>query len=182
MAKNLLYAGGIAIILGYLYTRITTDYAITSYWSFSSRTLSLLLLPGMLIVATVLYFGRWENTKFGRLAFAFGCSMMLIVNLVDLSNWNGFKRQMETILQSETGYMLIPIDGTPLADNDFRWSWNNPSLSLVWSYPCVRRIVTNGDEYNGYEPFNPEKTMRLKDFLMFRKEFSEIDSEVKICD
>ena len=91
--KNFIYGAGFTIVMMYAYERLTTDYAITSYGSFSSRTLSLLLLPGMLLGATLVYYGKFENTKFGARVFGLSCLVMLAFNLYDLRYWVSVKAE-----------------------------------------------------------------------------------------
>ena len=182
LLKNVLYVAALIPICYYCYLRVTTDYAITSYWSFSSRTLSGLLLPGMLIVAIVVYRTRWVNSLIGIYVFGFSALIMIGFNLKDLSNWVNVKNQMQTILLAENGREFISIEDTVLKDNHYRFSWNNPTLSLIWSYPCVRRIITNGDAFSDWEPFNPKKTIPLKEFLMYERGLSKIDPRAKLCD
>ena len=87
----------------------------------------------------------------------------------------------EYILETEHG--IIPIEDTVLVSDpykDYKWDWNNTLLSLVWSYPCVKSIVTS-DRGGHPGPVNLSRGLALKRFLEYDESFLAIDSTIDTC-
>jgi len=180
-----IYLIGLGILLGYGFVRVSSDYSITSYWSFSSRTLTVLLLPVLLVGALIVKICKPYLTRLGISVFATGCVLLTAFNISDLRNWSSLKSEMESVLHETNSAVLIPIEETGIDDSELRHvrsSWNNPALSLVWSYPCVKHLITNGTDFGGYQVFNPENEIRLRGYLEFAEGFKDIDPGVNVCE
>ena len=172
-------AGVALIVTSYCYERISGDYAITAYWSFSSRALSGVVLPLLLGVATIVYY-KGGNA---RSSFIVGFSLIFLVffgaNTIDLANWREFRKEFSLILEEENDSVFLDISATSLNDNHSRWSWNNGLLSLVWAGSCVDRIIYSADE--GMWAYNPEEEVLLTHFLFYDERFLEISPKVITC-
>jgi asparagine N-glycosylation enzyme membrane subunit Stt3 len=180
-----IYLIGLGILLGYGIFRVSSDYSITAYWSFSSRTLTVLLLPALLVAAVVVKIRKPQITRLGINLFATACLLLTAFNMFDLRDWSRLKSEMESVLYGVNSAVLIPIEETGIDDSQLRHirhSWNNPALSLVWSYPCVKHLITNGARFDGYQVFNPENEIRLKRYLEFAEGFKSIDPDVSVCE
>ena len=146
----------------YGYLRITTDYAMTAYMSFSSRSLIGIFVPGLIILAVIVVSTKRTLNRTAVGSFFVAFLVMTAFNLIDLRHWVGVKREFLAAVNSDDRY--VSINRTPLRDSHYRWSWNNPLLSLVWSGECVNTIVLNSpDDPQG--PFNPREKLVLKRYL-----------------
>jgi hypothetical protein len=177
--KNLVFSFAIVPIIYYVFLRFTTDYAMTAYISFSSRTLSGIVLPGLILLAAIVVYGKRTLNRVGICASLIAFLVMTGFNLADLRYWTGVKQEFLAVLNSDARY--ISIDDTILRNNHYRWSWNNPLLSLAWSSPCVRTIVMNtpGDPEG---PINPRERLVLKRYLKYDEYFKKIDPTINVCD
>ncbi|HEY9648491.1 MAG TPA: hypothetical protein V6C88_19080 [Chroococcidiopsis sp.] len=157
---------------------IIKGHGLTAYESFSSRTLSLTLLP-FLLICTILT--HYFNGRFNRLSKQLVVLFILVIIVGDLrfsNNWSNFRHQVTEIVSASRGY--IPIEQTVLDDNPYRWTWNNPGLSIVWSYPCVHAILLNSPDIT-WEPFNPHQTLPLKRYVSYDGIFQSVDSDINVC-
>ena len=173
------FAGAVLIVISYCYERISGDYAITAYWSFSSRVLSGVALPLFLGAATIVYY-KGVN---GRSSFIAGFSLIFLVffgaNTIDLANWRDFRKEFSVILEEDNESVFLDISATSLNDNQFRWSWNNGLLSLVWAGKCVDRIIYSAEE--GMWAYNPKEEVLLRHFLAYDERFLDVSPEVITC-
>jgi len=182
--KNTVFGLALVPILAYALARFMhPDYALTAHLSFSSRTLVVVVIPGLLIACALIGTLRSRLTSIGLTSFTLMFVAMVSFNLYDLRHWNAVKREFVEL--SNSGQMFINIDETKLADPSLelrhhRWSWNNPLLSLVWSGGCVRTVVLNSEQ-GPQGPFDPRKQLVLKRYLEYDKRFRAIDSGVRAC-
>jgi hypothetical protein len=103
---------------------------------------------------------------------------MVMGNLYFSNDWNTFRKEVMQIVSAGKGY--IPIEETAVHENPYRWSWNNTQLGLVWAKPCVRAILINPTNVL-WEPFNPRRTLLLKDYLEYEEFFKSVDDDIKLC-
>jgi hypothetical protein len=166
-------------VLIYTYVVFSAEHGISAYVSFSSRTLSLTLLPLLLSIAIISWHYRIDiNNRFNLGIFAAFILIMVIGNVRFSSDWSTFRQDVIDLVKNKHGF--IPIEHTHLRDNPYRWSWNNSQLSLVWSRECARAILLNPQDIS-WEPFNPRQTLVLKRYVEYHKLFQSIDHGVRIC-
>jgi hypothetical protein len=168
-------------IMAYVFGRITSDYAMTAYLSFSSRTLSGFVLPILVLSAFIVQRYSRLVTSYGRVVFTVVFVLMITVNSIDTMKWIAFKNEVQRLLENKTGY--LPLENTKLLSDpykDVKWSHNNTLLGLVWSYPCVNVILLNEDE-GPQGPVNPRERLVLKKYLAFDKQFLQADDGISIC-
>lgn len=180
--KVMLYILSILPVLWYIGFRLTTDYAVTAYISFSSRTLTVIVLPSLICFAMVVRYFKRCQTKSGVLVFSFVFVVFVCFNTLDTQRWTAYSSEMKKIISTNDGY--LSIDETTLKDDpykDYRWDWNNTLLGIVWSYPCVRSIIVNSDSEAVF-PFNPKKGLILKRYVGYVEEFWEVDKSFQVCD
>jgi hypothetical protein len=131
--------------------------------SFSSRTLSMTLLPPLLLAATLLM-RRDERTVFTAAhltAFALCTITLAAVGVHENRQWIDFRTSFRQVLATRTG--LVPIESTPLATHPAGWPWNNAILSYLWSGNVVRAVVRNRSDVE-WEPFDPRTTAILEQY------------------
>lgn len=128
--------------------------------SFASRTLSMTLLPPLLVGAGVLlrHDARIRATTAPFAAFAVYTVLVAAISLHENRQWLEFRSMFKTVLATRTG--LVPIESTPLARHPAGWPWNNAILSYLWSGEVVRAVVLNPAETT-WEPFDPRTTAIL---------------------
>ncbi len=138
--------------------------ASTPVWagdSFASRTLSMTLLPPLLVVAGafLLHERRVVFTRASFAAFVVFTTVVVAVSLHENRQWVDFREAFKATLASRTG--VVPIESTPLANHPAGWPWNNAILSYLWSDGPVRAVVLNRPDI-GWEPFDPRTTPILE--------------------
>jgi hypothetical protein len=164
--------------LGYLWYVFSNERGLSAGVSFSSRTLTLTVLPLLLTLAALTSPRAVQfRARHALVAVAFVFAGALGV-LVSSNDWDRFRGQFHQILESRTGY--VPIQETPLRASSDSWPWNNSLLSVVWSYPCVRAIVLNATPV-GWQPFDPKTTLILKRYVRYARPLSDIDPTVGPC-
>jgi hypothetical protein len=130
--------------------------------SFSCRTLSMTLIPPLLLVAAMLVRRRagLELSPVQFRAFTVFVIAAVAFSLVDSRDWTEYRRQFKTTLETHEGF--VPLTETPMKDHPSGWGWNNAILSYLWSDGRVRTIVLNPPDVP-WEPFNPrEKAILLR--------------------
>jgi hypothetical protein len=132
--------------------------------SFASRTLSITLLPVLLVGAILVWYFKSELDRTGILTFVAFIMVMVAGNLYNTNNWKDFRNEVKQLVKTHEGY--IPIEETRLKDNPYRWGWNNTELGLIWSAPRVKAIILNQQNVR-WEPFNPRKKLILKNYLQY---------------
>jgi hypothetical protein len=176
--KNILFIGALVPISYYIFLRVTTDYAMTAYISFSSRTLSGIVLPALIVLAMIVVTYKRVLNRIGMGSFLIAFITIIGFNLADLRYWVGVKSEFLVAMNTDARY--VSIDETPLKDSHYRWSWNNSLLSLVWSSPCVRTIILNSpDDPQG--PVDPREQLVLKEYLKYDSFFRKVDPTIKGC-
>jgi hypothetical protein len=131
--------------------------------SFASRTLSMTLLPPLLLV-TAFVMRRDERTVFTAAhltAFALFTITLAAVGVHENRQWIDFRTSFQTVLVTRTG--LVPIESTPLATHPSGWPWNNAILSYLWSGNVVRAVVLNRSDVE-WEPFDPRTAAILEQY------------------
>jgi hypothetical protein len=175
--RRALFLTAVLPIVYYAFLRLTTDYAMTAYISFSSRTLSAIVLPGLIVLAVIVVIGKRKLTRTSKSVFLLVFLVMTGFNLSDLRHWNDVKREISRAIESEE--MFLSIDDTVLSNSHYRWSWNNSLLSLVWAGDCVNTIVLNSLGEEG--PIEPREKLVLKRYLKYDAKFRSIDPDIETC-
>ena len=136
----------------------------TAFDSFASRTLTSSLLPFLIVCAIFhhCYNGN-SSSRSARILVVLVLSLSLL-NLHFARDWTNLRMHVKDILNENQGYILL--EETSIKDNPYRWYWNNPGLSIIWSYPCVKSILLNTPDTK-WEPFNPRKQLILKSYISY---------------
>ena len=164
-------------LLLYALFRVFTDYSVSAGVSFESRTLSVTVLPVLLVGAIMVWYYKRELDRTALLTFVAFVIVMVIGNFYNTNNWKSFRHDVKQLVKTHEGY--IPIEETKLKDNPNHWGWNNPQLGLVWSAPHVKAIILNQHNVQ-WEPFNPREKLILKDYLHYDDFFiSQTQSSAK---
>jgi hypothetical protein len=165
--------------LGYLCYLFIAEHGLNSGISFSSRTLTLTSLPIMLAAAAI---SRDQGTR-ASLSRSLPIAAFVVVGALGAAlhskDWADYRTQFKSILEGRSGF--IPIEETPLKTSFYGWPWNNPLLSVVWSYPCVRSIVLNAPTVT-WQQFDPTNTLILKNYLRYARPLSAIDPTSTKCE
>jgi hypothetical protein len=147
--------------------------------SFNMRTLTLTLLPVLLIGAMAFHFMRprispreWilAGATFGLLSIGYATSW---------TEWREFRRSFVSVLQAHSGY--VALDDTSIAHNRQRWPWTTPLLSVLWSGNCVRTVVLNQASLD-FEPFDPYVHLPLQSYVAFAPPFRAANPNGARCD
>jgi len=179
LLRKSVFAVSLLPIIYYAFLRVTTDYAMTAYISFSSRSLSVVILPSLVLLGIILVSLKHRLNRTGLSIFVVSFIVMVGFNLFDLRNWIHVKQEFLIEINSDARYRSI--DDTRLRNSHYRWSWNNSLLSLVWAEPCVRTIILNSPE-GPQGPVDPRERVVLKRYLKYDSYFKVVDSELVECD
>jgi hypothetical protein len=148
----------------YALFKLLVDHGVSASVSFASRTLSITLLPALLVGAILVWYFKSELDRIGILTFVAFIMVMVVGNLYNTNNWKDFRHEVKQFVKTHEGY--IPIEETKLKDNPNRWSWNNTQLGIVWSAPRVKTILLNQHNVH-WEPFNPREKLILRNYLQY---------------
>jgi len=162
----------------YAWTLWFSDRGLAASESFANRTLSLSLLPFLLISAMVAYYYDVRANKTSMSILVLLILVIAIGNLRFSGDWYNFRQQFTDVVTTRNGY--VPVTETVLKDSPYGWGWNHPQLGIVWSYPCVKAIVLNSPETK-WEPFNPREKLILKGYVGYDASFGRADHGVTIC-
>lgn len=178
LKKRIIIISAVSPLIIYAFVNLFVNHNVTADVSFSSRTLSVTLLPVLLVGAILVWYSKSELNRTGILVFVVFILVMVVGNLYNAKNWNNFRHQVIQLVKTHQGY--IPIEETNLKDNPYRWPWNNTQLGLVWSAPCVKAILLNQHDVH-WEPFNPRETLVLKNYLQYDDFFRSVDKNITKC-
>jgi hypothetical protein len=150
---------GIALLLiaNYIYVRATSDYALSSWISFGSRTFAGIFLPALhILFMMAVLFPRCFRERMQLTVFAIFFIIMQGFSTYDTKKWVSVKEAYQNILESNYGF--VEVDSTALVRDpykDYIWDWNHTQLGLVWSESCVKTIFLNGPQI--WQPVDLEK-------------------------
>lgn len=136
--------------------------------SFINRSLTITLLPVLLIVAVLVRFFKIELDRFCILSFTLLILFMVAESMLTTYEWKNFRMQLTQIVKNGDGY--IPIEETNLNNNPCRWSWNNTELGLVWAAPDIKAVLLNNRPFknnHSWQPLDPYKPLILKKYLKY---------------
>lgn len=170
-------SAGLPVIV-YVLARVFGDVDVTASKSFASRTLTLTVLPGLLVGAILVGYARRELDRVGRWTFVAFVLVMVAANVHNTRSWNDFRHQVTRLVNTHRGY--LPIEETPLQNSPHRWSWNNAELGLVWSASCVHAILLNPGGLP-WEPFDPRTMLVLKRYVRYDAAFRSVDRDITTC-
>jgi hypothetical protein len=160
-----------------LYARFafSSGHALTAHQSFAARTLTVTVLPLLLLLTALVHRRRSQLVGPRRAVLAAIVLMVTQANLLHSGHWARYRDEMLRLLRNERGY--VRIEESRIFRHPSRWGWTSPSLSVVWSFPVVRAIVENA-EGEAWEPFDPRKTLILKRYVRYDPVFAHIDPAV----
>lgn len=164
LKSRLVIISAVSPLIIYAIFRLFVDHSVSASVSFASRTLSVTLLPVLLVGAILVWYFKSELDRTGILTFVVFIMVMIAGNLYNTNSWKDFRHEVKQLVKTHEGY--IPIEETRLKDNPNRWSWNNTQLGLVWSAPLVKAIILNQQNVL-WEPFNPREKLILKNYLQY---------------
>ena len=153
------------------------DHGLTALESFSARTLTVSLLPPLLLLVAAVHYRDSALAGFRKAILAVMILTAVVWNLRMSSHWGGYRDEMVRVLRTESG--LVPLATTKLDRNPCRWGWTSPELSVVWSYPVVRAIVQNRPN-EPTVPFDPHRRLILKRYVMYGAVFAGVDPNARI--
>jgi hypothetical protein len=154
------------------------SHGLTAGESFSCRTLTVTLLPFLLICSIAFRYYNVQQNKISAWILIVFVLVSVVGNIRFSNDWKTFRQQVVEIVTREKGY--IPVEETMIKDSPYQWGWNNTELGLVWSYPCVRAILLNSPNIR-WEPFNPREILVLKSYLRYDNFFKHVDSNITTC-
>jgi hypothetical protein len=132
--------------------------------SFGSRSLILVLLPLLLVIAC---FFRYREVHLSRTSAAILSVYLLITALFQgrmAWEWSDYRKLFRAELEQRQGY--VPFEETSIAGSPCSWTWTNPILSLVWSPGPVRTIILNKDELS-WQPYDPRNHRALRRYVEY---------------
>jgi phosphoglycerol transferase MdoB-like AlkP superfamily enzyme len=132
--------------------------------SFACRTLTLTLLPALLLVAAFTYLRGFRLERGTLLVTMTVMSLLGIANAVSWRGWIEFREEFRGILRVPSGY--VAVEDTALFRNSYRWNWTSPLLSILWSEGCVRTIVLSPTRVR-WEPFDPRTSLPMQRYVRF---------------
>jgi hypothetical protein len=151
---------------------ILAEHGMTAHESFGARTLSITLLPSLLLLAVVAHSRAPSLVGWRKLLLAGMVVVTVVWNVRQSSDWARYREEMLRVLRTERGF--VPMAATALDKDPRRWGWTNPELSVVWSYPVVRAIVENGPK-QFWVPYDPRQVLILKRYVRYDTVFADID-------
>ena len=178
LRRNLIVLFSLVPVFYAVYYILTSAHGISAGVSFMSRSVSLTVLPLMLLVSAIFYYRNTKLTKSAPVILILFVVVMVTVNIRFSSDWKAFKRDFTSVLCHNSGF--VPLEKTELLNNSCQWSWPNPELSLAWSGGCVRTIVLNDTVYRKF-PIDPRRQLLLKEYLKYSAVFLHIDSTATVC-
>jgi len=186
----LLFTGGVVLrkrvvivsaalpLLIYVLFRTFVNYHLSANVSGASRSLSLTLLPVLLLCAIMVWYFKSELDNTSILIFTAFIVFMTAINIYDSNDWRKFAAQVKQIVETQRGY--VSIEDTVLNKNSFGNNWTNTELGLVWSAPCVRAILLNPSGIF-WQPFDPRNKLVLKQYLKYDACFKTTDKSISTC-
>lgn len=152
---------------------------VSAHVSFDSRSLTLTLLPLLLLAASVFVFRQPRMTPAQRAGIGAVFVLLTAANVISWNDWARFRGEFERVLTHNRGY--IPVEHTPLRRDRSRWGWTSPILSVLWSGGCVRAVVLNPPN-TVWEPFDPRATLPLQSYFRFGIPFRGVVSQARLCE
>jgi hypothetical protein len=165
-------------ILYYLVMLFIVDQGVSASQSFATRTLSVSMLPLMMIFYLFFSFYKLQLTKRAAIVFSFYVIIMVTGNIYYSREWTDLRERFIQITENNTGF--IPIEKTDLLNDRVGWVWNNSQLGIVWSPSCVKSIILNKPGLK-WEPFHPREKLILKDFVKYDPFFLSVDKDITLC-
>jgi hypothetical protein len=165
-------------VLVYLIILLAGGQGISASQSFASRTLSMSILPVMMIFFLLFSYLNLKLTRASSFVFLIYVVIMVTGNIYYSGGWTDFHKQLNKITENNTGF--VPIEKTDLLNNRYDWGWNNSQLGIVWSPSCVKSIILNEPGLK-IEPFNPRIKLILKEYVKYDPFFLSIDKGISVC-
>ena len=143
----------------------------SAYESFASRTLTLTVLPVLLLLAA---YARHTGHRADVRVIATTSILSVLLTAGYAASWLGWiehRARFQTFLQEHSGY--VTLDKTTrrfLNQNSAAWGWTWPLMSILWSDGCVRTIVLN-HEKRSWQPFDPRESLPMQDYVDYDDAF-----------
>lgn len=166
--------------IGFLFVLMVTGRGQTLLGdSFQARSLSLFLLPLLLVLALMV--SRVENMVPRMLPMVL-CAYLFFAasyEIASLPRWAAYLNNFRQELASNEG--LVPLASTDIGRGWGQWYWTNPTISVLLQSPCVRTIVQN-DPSVDWQPFDPSQRLVLQDYVAYGPALHPIDPKARLCD
>ena len=165
-------------VAGYVFYVVKTGHSLSAFQSFDNRTLSLTLLPLLMLAAIAV---KWKKRTANNATIVVSTVFVMVfvaANIFSTLQWSQYRSQMQAVLKQENGF--VKIEATHLYQAPQRWGWNNDQLSVIWSNGCVGTIIQNAEKV-AWEPKGPPERFRLKNYSCYTAGFSRFDSELCTC-
>jgi len=176
--KKWLYFIALLPIFYLFYILFTEKHGPSAIISFASRSVSVTVLPMLLLMSLFFYYKNLRLTRLPILIMSLFILVMVAVNIQFSNDWRNFKKEYSLALESHSG--IVSIKQTNLWRNPCKWEWTNPFLSIAWSNGCVRTIIINDEKLSKF-PYDPHTRILWTEYLHYSPEFLKIDSSVSIC-
>jgi hypothetical protein len=147
-----------------------------AFVSFAARSLTLSLLPLLLIAAWLTAGTSW----LGRREIALLSALGAVLAFGFAGSWGGwyhYKARVETALARHSGY--VPLASTGLLPDRYSWKWTMPTLSVLWSDKCVGTVILARPE--DWHPYDPRQRLPLKQHRLFRTDLLTGAAGAKSC-
>jgi len=180
LIRKLFFIGALIPIAYYIYIRTFTDYTLTAYISFSSRTFTAFWLPVLLIASLIVARMKPKLNRLGLGVLSLFILVMMGFNAYDTTYWRNAADEYKRILSENTGF--VRWEATELGKDpykDYVWDWNNSLLSIVWSDSCVKSIILNPE--GSYQPVKILEELPMKNYIKYSEEFRQIDGSLEVC-
>jgi len=166
--------------IGFLFVLMVTGRGQTLLSdSFQARSLSLFLLPILLVLALMV--SRVESMVPRMLPMVL-CAYLFFAasyEIASLPRWSAYLNNFRQELASNEG--LVPLASTDIGRGWGQWYWTNPTISVLLQFPCVRTIVQN-DPSVDWQPFDPSQRLVLQDYVAYGPALHPIDPKARLCD
>jgi hypothetical protein len=147
-----------------------------AFVSFAARSLTLSLLPFLLIAA---WFAA-GRTWLGRREIVLLSALSAVLAFGFAGSWGGwylYKARVETALARHSGF--VPLNDTGLLPDRYSWKWTMPMLSVLWSGKCVSTVILARPE--DYRPYDPRSRLPLLAHKHYRTDLLPGTPAAKPC-
>jgi hypothetical protein len=158
--------GTLAVVPLALYAAhaVTAEHGLDAVTSMSARTLSVTLLPPLLVLGTLVKLGGKATTRLQAALLAAMVAAVAVRHVRHTADWEGYRSDMASVLSTQRGF--VPVEATELDANPCRWAWTSPQLSVIWSAPAVRAIVLNRADA-AWQVYDPRTRRILERYVTY---------------
>ncbi len=142
----------------------TAEHGLDAVTSMSARTLSVTLLPPLLLLGVAVAIRGGAATRFQAALLAAFVAVVAVRHVRSAADWEVYRSDMRSVLGTQRGF--VPVEATELDGNPCRWAWTSPQLSVVWSAPAVQAIVLNRSDA-AWQDYDPRTHRVLERFVTY---------------